>query len=406
MEAFQNLNQNLGLCDANGVKKFLLEKIGNKIPQLNNRTDITFQDLINHNCHSLKVVATDLASRKAVIYPSEEDGGYNYSVIDAVRSSMSFPFVFRPLKFNKRFLVDGGLSSNLPIFLFEQEKKQNNYPVMAFDLVVDTSSTEVTDNNDYGLLKFSGDMLSTVLEASDELFIDFAIKNTYLIRIPIAKDIGTLDFSLSQGNKERLFDRGYQCTNSYLNEVVFQAWNEAETKREKMRALFGRIDLIEKLLEKVAKEVEDYTSAKNVRAYIMLPTQETTLIAAYQYGMDDDPDIDWEIPLNSCCYGQVWLNKQPAFVEIDKMRKNLSGYNLTKIQSNKIRSDRTAIYCVPIYDIRNQSLNSKTFDNLENLAILSVDTSTPLENTLWLEENSRIDDILELWADTLSYVLS
>jgi len=399
----KRLNQNLGLCDAKELKKFLLEKIAQKHPIFNNRDNVTFRELQEQRCYPLKVVASDLVSRQAVIYPLDQEQGLDYSVIDAVRASMSFPFVFSPVKNENYLLVDGGLSSNLPLFLFEEERKINNYPVIALDLVVEnnTASDFSRNKSDYGLLKFIPDMLATVLEASDGL-IENLIKNIYYIPIKLPKDIGTLDFEISKENRDRLFDRGYQNVSSYLNTNVFRGLKKVVTERERLRALFGRIDLIEKTLEKVAVAVETCSEAKDVRSYVVLPTERNTLIVTYQFGMDDDPDIDWEIPINAGSIGNTWFSRKPARVDVDTMKKNLREYLLTNAQINKIRKDRQAVYSVPMFDIR--PWRSDEIENFEMLGVLCVDTSTFLQNTLWLE-SSRCEHELKLWADIFALIL-
>jgi NTE family protein len=401
----KRFDQNLGLCDAKELKKFLLEKIAQKHPIFNDRNNVTFRELQEQGCYPLKVVASDLVGRQAVIYPLDQEQGLDYSVIDAVRASMSFPFVFSPVKNDNYLLVDGGLSSNLPLFLFEEERKINNYPVIALDLVVEnnTSSDFSLNKSDYGLLKFIPDMLATVLEASDGL-IENLIKNIYYIPIKLPKDIGTLDFEISKENRDRLFDRGYQNVSSYLKINVFkEGFKKVITERERLRALYGRIDLIEKTLEKVAMSVENCSSAENVRAYVMLPTKRNTLIVAYQYGMDYDPDIDWEIPLNGGSSGDVWYHRVPVPFNINTIKANPQEHNLERSQVNKIRQDKQAIYSIPMFDL--SLWRTEAVKDLEMLGILCVDTSTSLENTLWLrEENVCVKD-LQLWADILALIL-
>ena len=400
----KKLNQDLGLCDAKGLKQFLLERTAQKHPTFNNRTDITFRELQEQRCYPLRVVASDLISRQAVIYPLDQEQGLDYSVIDAVRASMSFPFVFSPVKNDDHLLVDGGLSSNLPLFLFEEERKVNNYPVLALDLVVgnNTSSDFSLNKSDYGLLKFIPDMLATALEASDGL-IENLIKNIYYIPIKLPKDIGTLDFEISKENRERLFDRGYRDVSSYLNINVFKGLKRVITERERLRALYGRIDLIEKTLEKVAMSVENFSNAENVRAYIMLPTKRNTLIVAYQYGMDYDPDIDWEIPLNGGSSGDVWYHRVPVPLNINTIKANPQEHNLEGSQVNKIRQDKQAIYSIPMFDL--SLWRTEAVKDLEMLGILCVDTSTSLENTLWLREDNVCVEDLQLWADILALIL-
>ena len=63
----------------------------------------------------LAVIATDIKNASMVVYSSEQNP--TMPVADAVRQSMSIPFVFQPLG-NDGELVDGGLVSNYPLWLF------------------------------------------------------------------------------------------------------------------------------------------------------------------------------------------------------------------------------------------------------------------------------------------------
>jgi NTE family protein len=159
------INAELGLYTGSRLKEFLLRKVKSKLELPSHVNDVTFNDLQTHKnkLPQLKIVASDLRSRKVIVYSAQESG--NSSVFDAVRASISYPFVFRPVPNNDCYLVDGGLSSNLPIFLFEKERRQKNLPVIAFDLV----SPPRPSINNYGLKHYCGDMLATALESSDAL---------------------------------------------------------------------------------------------------------------------------------------------------------------------------------------------------------------------------------------------
>ncbi len=63
----------------------------------------------------LAILAADIDRGSVVVYSSYKNP--EVSVMDAVRQSMSIPFVFEP-QGSKRQLVDGGVFSNFPIWLF------------------------------------------------------------------------------------------------------------------------------------------------------------------------------------------------------------------------------------------------------------------------------------------------
>lgn len=134
-QLLQRLMADFGLYKAHPLRKFLLSKAVEKIPAFQLQPDFTFNDLKNQNRPPLKILASDISSRKPAVYSVAGGNEINGPVLDAVRASMSYPFVFLPVRVNERFVVDGGLCSNLPIFLFEEERRADGLPVIAFDLV-------------------------------------------------------------------------------------------------------------------------------------------------------------------------------------------------------------------------------------------------------------------------------
>jgi NTE family protein len=62
----------------------------------------------------LAVVATDLASGRAVVFRDQGD------VIDPIRASCSFPGLFTPLRVHDRYLVDGFVSMEVPALAARQ----------------------------------------------------------------------------------------------------------------------------------------------------------------------------------------------------------------------------------------------------------------------------------------------
>jgi NTE family protein len=111
--------------------------------------------------HPLKILATDVDSRMPVIFSAAGGHEQNGSVVDAVRASISYPYVFRPVMSNDRLLVDGGLCSNLPILLFAQERNVDRLPVFAFDLA-ERPTTPTSSSN---LLSFSWSLVQAAVIA-------------------------------------------------------------------------------------------------------------------------------------------------------------------------------------------------------------------------------------------------
>ncbi|GAB1539992.1 hypothetical protein NUACC21_26610 [Scytonema sp. NUACC21] len=431
-DLIDNLNQNLGLCVAKTLTKFLLEKI-QKSPKvenshsdlkqkIQNATDITFQNLKDLGCFPLKVVASDIKRHKAVIYPqNEEKEALNYSVIKAVRASMCFPFVFTPvLSENGNYLVDGGLSSNLPIFLFEKERSINRKPVIAFDLC-NSEDISPAQPNKYQLGEFLGDMLATVLESSDDLLRQ-VIDNIYHVPIPLPQDIGTLDFSIDKEKRERLFDRGYRKASEFIATNLLP-WKQVEENTVKrLQALYTPPRLVQPILKTAVRELEERKTLSNCRSYIMLSTDEGKFAIVYQYGMDHDPDIDWEIEMkNEGAWSNAWLHRKPAIQNLEHLRENLSEYNITQAQVNKIPKDKKTTIVVPIFNWKTITLlTDEQYEEFQNfhfhkfqgiidqyalIGLLSIDTITQTQDIFNPKRLRNVYRSIMVGASILSGIL-
>ena len=121
------LNKRFGWCRAKRFDKWLSKIIEDKTANPN----ITFKELSERNFKELYVTATCLNKQKEVIFGKEQYP--NMKVKDAVKISMSIPLYFEAVFIDsigtihpkpKRddhldIVVDGGITSNFPIFLFD-----------------------------------------------------------------------------------------------------------------------------------------------------------------------------------------------------------------------------------------------------------------------------------------------
>lgn len=232
------LARGFGVDDGGDLKAFLREKVVAKRTDLRGYADVTFDDLARAGGLPLKVVASDVTLRRPVIF-SADGHGYGASVLDAVRASTCYPFVFQPLTMNGRRLVDGGLSSNLPAFLFHEEYRATGYPVFAFDL----TSEESPPRADYRLVDYVRDMLSTALDAGDEL-LRHVLKDVVHVPVPVPARFDVLNFKIPRAERNELFGIGYEHTAGVLSKLkmlalVRQAGDEVQ---KQLQARYGRPD--------------------------------------------------------------------------------------------------------------------------------------------------------------------
>ena len=82
-------------------------------------------------------VATDMISSDPIVFT---DG----SLSQAIRSSMSIPFLFEPVEYNNYLLVDGGLTNNFPV---RNLRKMGADIIIGVDLEIIKSDHRVLDNS-------------------------------------------------------------------------------------------------------------------------------------------------------------------------------------------------------------------------------------------------------------------
>ena len=195
----------------------------------------TFNDLVLQDYDGnaryrfkLRVIASDITSGRLLVLPQDitqfgvrpED----LNVAFAVRMSMSIPFFYEPvvikdLKTNQaHFIIDGGLLSNFPVWLFDSEGVVPEWPTIGSKLV---EPEEGAPNNIRGPISLLGALFSTMMEAHDAQYI----KDENFVRtIPIPTlGVKTTEFDISKEKSEALYQSGREAA-----EKFFAAWNFTE----------------------------------------------------------------------------------------------------------------------------------------------------------------------------------
>lgn len=380
---FHALTTNLGFTDGQALSDEILRLVRRKLG-----ADVgkyfTFKDLQDLHRPPLKIVASDLGTRLPLIFSNCGGDEQNGPVLDAVRASMSYPFIFKPVRMNSRLLVDGGLCSNLPVFLFDKERAMDRLPLLAFDLVVRPGER----HDPYEIGHFCSDMLDTALEAGDYL-MRRASGNIYHARIYVPEGIGTLDFDLPRERLQQLFDKGVGDTFTFLNKEL-ATWQQARTLVERLQALYAPPEEVEFVLKQFAAALQRQTAMTLVRTHIMLPTGNGTRIVVYQCNMDNDPDQDLELDLDGGCTGRCWTSGKPTLADLEDAAAgdNHRKWNMTAQQQAKVRKDRKAMFSIPVFD--RIPLGKRDLINRPLLGVLSADT------------DASFRDMIGQQADTLS----
>lgn len=121
------LMRHYGLHPGDTLGAFVRERVAAATALLGSeRPDLTFAELdalaIDGTCASLFVIATNLSRQSAAILCAET--APDLPVWKAVRMSMSIPGFFEPVSWSGELWVDGGVSWNYPIDLFEETGRE------------------------------------------------------------------------------------------------------------------------------------------------------------------------------------------------------------------------------------------------------------------------------------------
>ncbi|WP_010096926.1 patatin-like phospholipase family protein [Ornithinibacillus scapharcae] len=192
--------------------------------QLAERNIYTFGDL---PVGYLKVVISDLTLGKLVVLPDDLEGVYGINPVDfpiarAVRMSAGFPYFFVPKKITgkgrvKSVIVDGGLLSNFPIWVFESETNKRTRPILGVKL------SDSPQQNNPKQIKNALDMLhalfSTMKQAHDARYIAKSEKAN-IIFIPV-QDVGTTDLMIDDEVKKKLMKSGKERAAEFLKNWTY-----------------------------------------------------------------------------------------------------------------------------------------------------------------------------------------
>jgi NTE family protein len=181
----------------------------------------TFADL---EPGSLKIIASDLSEGRLIVLPDDlQKYGLlpeRFSIARAVRMSSSLPYFFEPIKLytsrgEKRVIVDGGVLSNFPFWLFD-DRINDKYPTIGFQLspsLENVASQEI--NNAFQMF---GALFETMKDAHDLRHIATS-KEKNIIFIPV-KDVVTTQFNISDEQQQKLIMLGKRCAQKFFKRWV------------------------------------------------------------------------------------------------------------------------------------------------------------------------------------------
>jgi NTE family protein len=188
-----------------------------------------FRDIYSGGESKLSIIASDITRKEMLILPQDlhkySINPLDFEIWKAVRMSISIPFYFKPVKIEYKekfsYIVDGGILSNFPVWIFDVNGVPR-WPTFGFNLI---DSESKTSQGHEDLMSFMKDLLNTVINRNEDVYVRNRDK-VRIISIPVL-GVKTTEFDISKEKLNELFNSGYKSTEEFL-----QAWNFREYVRK------------------------------------------------------------------------------------------------------------------------------------------------------------------------------
>ena len=186
--------------------------------------------------YKLQVIAADVTRGKMLVLPRDiKEYGLDpdsLGIARAVRMSMSLPFFFEPVELEdstgkKSIIVDGGLLSNYPVGIFDDEAEDALYPTIGYKLVEPGEGKPREIKSPISLLAA---LFSTMMEAHDAQYIR---DSNFARTVPIKTlGIGTTDFDISRERSNDLFASGRKAASEFFDRWDYAKWKLKYLEKE------------------------------------------------------------------------------------------------------------------------------------------------------------------------------
>ncbi|MCA1025519.1 patatin-like phospholipase family protein [Cytobacillus kochii] len=170
---------------------------------------------------SLRIIASDLTNGRLLVLPDDlpkyQIDPNRFSVAKAVRMSCSMPYFFEPVKIGGRgkrnnLMVDGGVLSNFPMWLFDKDNVKKTRPVLGVKLSI--NNNEQPPRRIKNAIQMFEALFETMKDAHDSRYISRSHEQN-VIFVPTEGVLAT-EFELTEEGKRDLLKLGRERAKEFL----------------------------------------------------------------------------------------------------------------------------------------------------------------------------------------------
>lgn len=173
------------------IKTFLYEKT--------KKYDITFKALYKFSNINFIIIATNYTKMKEAEFSFKKTP--NFSVLKAIRMSISIPIIFTPVRYKNNIYVDGGILNNFPLNYCTPENTLGLY------------SCSIKENKAKNLIQFVSGIKSILYKKiTNQYILD---KYPYLIQTGQIKETNITNFNYNLKIKKKIINKGINVSRPF-----------------------------------------------------------------------------------------------------------------------------------------------------------------------------------------------
>ncbi|MEP2758667.1 patatin-like phospholipase family protein [Parvibaculum sp.] len=341
---------------------------------------ITFRDLdytkFPGDVLPLKIVATNMRTGGLTIFDNTLTP--DVEVADAVVASIAIPIVFKPVTMRSKTeegpYLDGGLVSNLPIWVFSEEKlawerdwpADPPIPIVGFSLIEKTLD-EKPKSEFAAFLDFFGQVVRTALSGSQMVSEQF-VEDLEMVKLETT--FGMLDF-----------DKPWSDFND-----AYRAGRKDATDGLSAGIILSKPDLVQKELKTIVEDIKAKINKRRIsigqkpllhyRGNLIQLVGRRTLRVKYAVNMEEDADD--RLVLDDRSNGAAEAYRTKGLVFQDFTDPQAFEY-MRKYERAMVRRTLKGAICVPIFENEGEWEKGQTEPRSLPLGVFCFDSDEDIE---------------------------
>lgn len=388
------ITQQSGLFSTDAIQAFVDEVIRKRLREINRLGKlrrrvprrITFKALQNDwpTVIPLKIVATDVDQGTLELF--DADNTPNVLVAEAVAASISIPIAFQPAlipSYRPGRFADGGMVSNLPIWVFAEDKlafERKNYegppvPTVGFTLAPPDPPEPTRRGWKHkaeawlagDLLDYSGRLLHATLAGSQGTALRF-LEDVTVIRLKTELD--TFDFDKPWKAYDAARRTAFDQANQHLKFLL-------EAKPDRIRTI------LDEIRAEALKEINRVRGAngrsrlRKLRVSLIEPSGHRSLRITASVGMENDADDRLLLDRRGRGAAQAFRDKDMLSFKLSAGLTRRHAEYMTKYERALVRKSVRTVMCVPIFKDPD-SWDRDRDERATPLGILAIDSDANL----------------------------